>query len=1388
MKHHPSVFYEVIIVFKSGLCSDSIEAAIKANHEDTVVSMFNTVRTRWHASLDSPWMTLLLQEALYSSVSSGLQQLSLSLLEYIPIGKALSINIDDKGRHGKTVFHLAAASGQMLVVQRLIEMSHKGFPRTTANHDIEDHTDISQQTEADFMSLKEVLGTEDFAKRTPLWYAVNFQHWDIATLLLIHGSPVVPVLAQTQAGENTLEHAEAAPPAVNYLLRCAQLADTLKSTVLHGACILGETSMVKLILQGEPSLVNCLDTHKHSPLLCALINGHFETAHVLLEAGATIGGEPCVLGMLLYIISSQNGATFNARIASIPPPFLKLGSKASPNALEVRKALLFQRILQAFVKSCIQEVQKRFSTVMVQAAWTWSKPRIDVAFMKNTEFQDIVKLVIQEIEGLCEADGKLLVGLVAALPEGCHLPLLEQGLHTAAQQKISKSCNNYNLLDLLVCTSAYFGEHHITQSQITQQKLKVIFGLLRRGEWDSCIQPETVILACLKHMTGLVPDLMNAVGDEQNCSVTVQVAFTMGLVHALHHGPVEDFCAVLETLEESSIFMDHDTGEDSTSTEERLDRTTWLTVFLQLAIKWNKLEITAVLLHQGASPTARISKNILQKFGKGSPFSVMRGLREHWSAFHWACTRQDTDTLEMLKEAVSRIGTVCADKLQMQYGTQLQFLVAKHGGKPALEWLKNLGMDISGSLVLRRRLRSDNVTCMGATVVDGQSLAHTAALNGHLHIVEYLLDHWTKLKSGLPLVAKANEPNLYHYAAQMPDSTGQPLLERLTRLRFEGINAPDGQGITPVQYAHDLGNLRSLAYLLDREAKVRGTRYHHPLPGILKASLEDPHQAQHQGMPQTKQSMYHSDIFLYWTVTSRRVNLHDLFKPWRHTSGAHGDTLLHCASRYGSIRTLHLLMQILKSSGDVWGVLNQGNKKGYSALAEGLAHCQCASIRILGTLPLATRWTFAKTGENLLHLAIRTRHEATVAAFLEVTDVETQKTLMESTDVFGHTPEHYAKALGMSHVLANHMKDNWYQPSLPAPCYSLFERFTRHPTQDTKRLLLQHLYQGNLQVGLQLYHYITGVKDEEYSLLSLKELVHSAVTYCEVTVLKEFLRRLQEKSVVASVGRYKGLSLAENALLAGRRELALWLACQFPDQFIKDAGLGKHKCVLPLRVKWITGLAQPGNKSWVRSIGKPQRLRLNQADIWRSAQWNQEERKMMDELHKSLMQQNLEQVLPSTVLRQAELSVDLPACMATMEMGPLDTQILLASSLFLGRVLWHVKERGLVDEVNKIKLDCSQMPKAGQAGKDLGNVGIHQVEGGELVDSVFIEKNENGILCLVDQSDLGSGIEGQGRLLIQSAKEDVEQRVLPALKSMVSKVVFHCDQYLLTDVWAIQSR
>jgi ankyrin repeat protein len=191
--------------------------------------------------------------------------------------------------YGQTVLHAAAASGQLAMVQLLVEMvpdpDIRGSVGQTALHSaaVQGHVGVA----AFLMACGASHSATDDDGCTPLFYAAYFGHTAVAKVLIWAGSDVG---AKNAEGKPPLQVAgyHGHHQAVSLLLASGAAVDSVdnwQQTPLHAASAGGAVQAVRVLLDAGAA-IDATDEKGWTPLFMASWEGHDEVVGELLQRGA----------------------------------------------------------------------------------------------------------------------------------------------------------------------------------------------------------------------------------------------------------------------------------------------------------------------------------------------------------------------------------------------------------------------------------------------------------------------------------------------------------------------------------------------------------------------------------------------------------------------------------------------------------------------------------------------------------------------------------------------------------------------------------------------------------------------------------------------------------------------------------------------------------------------------------------------------------------------------------------------------------------------------------------------------------------------------------------------------------------------------------------------
>ena len=925
----------------------------------------------------------------------------------------------------KTILHHAAIDGQCDIVkmclERMLMFGVQGSPE----------------------SFKSFLDQKDMRERSALWYACQQGDVDVAVALLSYGANPNGAIPMT---DDTLKQ-------LRPWFDTAQIATARSVRVIQIACSKGLTDIVDVILSLQPKLVED-DICMTQCLLSALMSGNLETYRFLCSKGVEVHDVSLVVALLMSFYYTSTDGKAN------------LVKKILPNDTPEKqhlKAIRFGMFVRWVISDTLVDALSEF------AAYVTLGERCPIETTEGLEVLDQL-LVSLPTTALTSLTFLRLAALASAIADPEVTEKLLQyvpGIVTPSHA-FSKS-NPYSTPQLM--------EYSVTLSDMVlasqhKEEASESIAAIFRAIPEHKLGNLAVLLTCQRHM----PEILDESVVTSSCHVVNPYEDTWAhvLCCLLLNTSGELFLSALNNVVEAQF-----DGEMRNVSRYQIEA--MLTVLLQLAVGWNKTDVIKPLIDLGANCFDRIPENVLKELNLLETRWLHKCLtHKEFTAFHWAFYMGFSECLNLLLSGVSPIESVSEEKVRRELGSELWVIGASRGHTTMLQWLA--GQEPSSHTSHdytepARKLDFDNLLGMSLEPV---TLLLTAARNGKLKTVHWLLDRLSdhalnKIRDDLV------QKDLYQSLAMLCDEGAViELIDKLLTLNIPGLSSVDTHGSTPLGYAQRFGNLRTQAYLLRRGASPAESElfakkwcvYHGALRHCLDKKTYVPEesgqpaagpigydsilskdkQVQVSGIPQRlyQRLVLGDDQLAHSMLLSIEPILRQRTMPVMIRK--YLLSLVQMACRSGCPTSLKLLLDLLY---DQWNECKTMLSKSL-LLAARRGHIECIKIFKGASFHELNMTTHQKTGESLLHFAVRTKNKDTIKTVVSFLGEPVPWT---KPDFSGLTPVACAESLGgMTDILAEFIKG--YSPPPKIETDDLDCKPILDPAMEAER---QKVFQGTLK-------------------------------------------------------------------------------------------------------------------------------------------------------------------------------------------------------------------------------------------------------------------------------------------------------------------------------------
>jgi ankyrin repeat protein len=229
------------------------------------------------------------QNPLFQALQNGHSKIAIRLIN-------LGTNLDEVGPDGMNILHRACAIGNSEVVTLLLkkkldlnEATEDGFlPLHLAL--IKGHSEIAIQLINSGTNLDKVRPDG----MNILHYACIFGNSKVVELLLIKK----PDLLDTATKDGFLplhialdkRHFEIAIQLINFGTNLEKVMPSNGMSIFHNACAIGNSEIVKLLLEKKPGVYKATSEDEYKPIDIACLKGHLDIVKILFNAGANADG------------------------------------------------------------------------------------------------------------------------------------------------------------------------------------------------------------------------------------------------------------------------------------------------------------------------------------------------------------------------------------------------------------------------------------------------------------------------------------------------------------------------------------------------------------------------------------------------------------------------------------------------------------------------------------------------------------------------------------------------------------------------------------------------------------------------------------------------------------------------------------------------------------------------------------------------------------------------------------------------------------------------------------------------------------------------------------------------------------------------------------------
>ncbi|CAG2189352.1 unnamed protein product [Mytilus edulis] len=249
------------------------------------------------------------------------------------------------------------------------------------------------------------------------------------------------------------------------------------------------------------------------------------------------------------------------------------------------------------------------------------------------------------------------------------------------------------------------------------------------------------------------------------------------------------------------------------------------------------------------------------------------------------------------------------------------------------------------------------------------------------------------------------------------------LVEKIIQTRPEVVNQIDGKGYSAADYAVFCGRTKIASLLTENKISISNSvadrlecygwfRDHMTFNQTLDNSEKDELVQSFRGRTQLtiKSALeYGNDTLAASAIHSSQY----LIKANLESNFPDIVILIHLAAQKGCIKSLGYLCGIFQEDENVQTKVSTHELKGYTALAYAITNSNFECVKELLKIG-GTKWQSLSTGENILHLAVRTDQ----LSIVQLVDDITKGSCRMKKNHQGMTPLLYAVALGQHHILA----------------------------------------------------------------------------------------------------------------------------------------------------------------------------------------------------------------------------------------------------------------------------------------------------------------------------------------------------------------------------------
>ena len=926
----------------------------------------------------------------------------------------------------KTILHYATVDGQyeiiMLCLEKMLMWKEHGL--------------------SDAQSLTGFLNYKDVRKHSALWYACHLGQVDIAFVLLAFGAMPDCTIHIVQ------KH-------LQVWLDTAQIASASNCPLIQVACSRGLTAVVGGILKIRPDLLED-DACMSRCLSSTLISGKLATYRFLRDRGVKIHGISLVMSLLMCIHYTIAGRKTSLLQEAFPinlpsEPHLATGS---PDALR------FRLYVRWTVSSVLQYLSKMGSAYVTLG---------DRSSVSKTEGLAVLDQLLTSLPKTEPNSLTLLrlAALASAIGEPDVTTKLLHHMPSIATPTCTPSKKNPYITPQLM-------EYHITLTDMVlaiQKRVQASanMSVIFRATPEHNIGNMAALLACQRQMPEVLNDsVIRALRCEADRSQDLWAHVLCSLL--LHRSSHIVILAIQKVME---AHIGAGARADCTQHLESV-----LTLLLHLAVAWKKVDMIQPLLDLGVNCFGLISEESMKELNlwntRWFPKSVAR---KRFTAFHWAFYLDSVECLKMLLSGVSLDPNISEEDLKSELGPELWLTAISRGHISMLHWLTGEELGSHGRTCYdepRNNIDFDRL------FLEPIPLLFAAAKNGKLQAVHWLLNRLSLDTLNTMRDTFCQGENLYHSLAVLRNEGAViELIDKLIILNIPDINSVDQHGFTPLDYAQQFGNLKTQAHFLQCGASLDQSKtfdrkwcFFH---GALRHCLDQEtspitlkqlstgsvrkmgsllvnvhHQVQ---VSEISQSLYQrlllkDDRLAYFMLLSIESILWERTMP--ATIRKYLLSLVQNACRSGCPMSLKRLLDLLH---DQWDVCEAMLCK-CLLLTVKRCHVDCVNIFRLADFPDLKTAIDEQTGENLLHLAVRTQNKEmirTVASFIG------DHVRLTEPNLYGLTPVTYAESLdGMTHILVNCIPD--YSPS---PQVRDIDQTPKH-TPDPEDAERQRVFQPSL--------------------------------------------------------------------------------------------------------------------------------------------------------------------------------------------------------------------------------------------------------------------------------------------------------------------------------------